>query len=116
MYLFILILLIYLFKFQVTPPTGVIKKRGRPKKLRLLESRKRLQKLFFSHNKTCLEEIFTILETINDANELEPSEIEQSKLGNLLKITFCSAEHKHWHTNEKLLKLVQRVAIKLKNK
>ena len=83
--------------------------------MRLLEHRKRLQKLFFSHNKTCLGEIFTILETINEANELESNEIEQSKLGNLLKIIFCNNEHKFWHTNEELLKLVQRVAIRITN-
>ena len=92
-----------------------MRKRGRPRKLKLIEARRRLQQLWFSKDISCSGEIITILSTINNFNELDKAECESSKLGNLLKIVYCSIENKIWHSNFEILELVQHVAVKIKN-
>lgn len=96
-------------------PDTVAKKRGRPRKLKLSESREQLQKLLFSKDSAYIGEILAILARINNANDLSKEDCDSSKIGNLLKKVFCSTEYRLWHENEELLKLVQNVAIKIIN-
>lgn len=93
----------------------VVKKRGRPKKLKLLEVRQRLQQLLFSRNLSCTEEIISILDRINKTNDIDKDDISSSKLGNLLKKVFCSADYKVWHTDMDLLVIVKEVTVKIIN-
>ena len=93
----------------------VKKKRGRPRKLKLLEARKRLQQLLFSNDESCVDEIKTILMKINSVNEFEKEEISSSKIGTLLKKVFCSKEFKIWQNNGDILLLVNHVTLKLIN-
>lgn len=107
-------------KLDAEPPNktetfAVKKKRGRPRKLKLVEARKRLQQLLFSNNSSCVEEVKIILSRIVGANELDKEEIDSSKIGVLLKTVFCSDEFKFWQENEEVLLLVNRVAVKLIN-
>ena len=102
-------------KLNKTDTFTVKKKRGRPRKLKLLEARKRLQQLLFSNDPSGVDEIKIILTRINNANELDREEINSSKVGILLKNVFCSEEFKIWHGNEEVLKLVNSVAVKLIN-
>jgi hypothetical protein len=88
----------------------VAKKRGRPKKLDLLESRRELQALLFSGNTAKLDEVMVILEKIAKAGDLPKETWTKSKLGALLKTTFNSSEYQMWHSYPELLLLVQQVA------
>lgn len=105
--------------FTTEPNTKITftvkKKRGRPRKLKLLEARKRLQQLLFSNDVSCADEIKIILSRINSANELDSEEIISSKIGTLLKNVFCSEEFKIWQNNEDILQMVKHVAVKLIN-
>lgn len=89
------------------------RKRGRPRKHRLKDSRKRLQQLLLSHDERRIDEILNILSKINSMIEFEAKEVMESKIGNLLKLIFCSPKHDIWHKNEKLLHLANAVAKKL---
>lgn len=86
------------------------KKRGRPKKLDLLESRRQLQAIFFSRNTDKLPEAAAILERIAKAGELPQESCKKSKLGPLLKKTFNESDYSMWHKYPELLQLVQQVA------
>lgn len=92
-----------------------VKKRGRPRKLKLIESREKLQKLLYSKDAKCTNEIVDVLTRINNANDLDRDECDSSKIGNLLKKVFCSDDYKLWHNNIEILKLVQGIAIKIIN-
>lgn len=92
-----------------------MKKRGRPRKLKLAESREKLQQLFYSKDPVCTDEILSTLNRINSVNDLDKDECDSSKIGNLLKKVFCSSEFIIWQSNEELLKLVQAVARKIIN-
>lgn len=101
------------------------KKRGRPRKLQLTESRKRLQVLFQGSageitNTNTTTEIISLLEQIlSSSNEFSKKCYEESKLGNLLKVVFCSTtttgQYEKWHKNHEILLLVQQVAKKIKS-
>lgn len=93
----------------------MVKRRGRPKKLELTETRRRLQQLFFDGSASNLAEIMALLGRIADASELSKEACEKSKLGILLKTTFCGTEHETWQQNPDLLQLVQQVANKIIN-
>ena len=80
-----------------------------------MESREKLQQLLFSKDVTCTDEILATLIRINSVNDLDKDECDSSKIGNLLKKVFCSADYKIWHSDEELLKLVQAVARKIIN-
>lgn len=104
------------FKTETKNSNLVIKKkRGRPRKLNLLEARRKLQQLFYSNGISHEDEISIILSRINNANELDQEEINSSKIGVLLKKVFCSEEFQTWQKNERILKLVKELAIKLIN-
>lgn len=92
-----------------------VKKRGRPRKIKLSEYRVKLQQLFFSKDRACTSEVISILTRINSSYDLDKAECDSSKIGNLLKRVFCSSEYKVWHENGELLKLVQEVALKIIN-
>ncbi len=96
--------------FCIFLETTLVKKRGRPKKLDLLESRRKLQALLFSGDTAKTEEVKTILERIVKAGDLQKEACKKSKLGPLLKTIFNSPQYKMWHSSEELLLLVQQVA------
>ena len=94
---------------------NIAKKRGRPRKMRLLEERKKLQHMLFSHDVSYEEQIIIVLEKINSFAILDKEECHSSKLGNLLKNIFCSKEHKIWHHNGEILSKVKILAKKIIN-